>query len=147
MIVFRITLAKYADQLIASGQAARWNSKDIKVIYTAESRALACLENIVHRNSRGLQEHFRIITIDIPDSLKVVVINPSDLATDWQRFENSPYTRGVGDKWVKEGASAVLRVPSVIVPGEYNYVLNVRHKDFGKIKYRGSERFEFDGRL
>src|SRR5438876_4625321 len=127
MITYRITLTKYADKLFASGNAARWNSKDVKVIYTAGSRALACLENVVHRNSRGLQESFRTILIEIPDSLKIIVIEKSKLIPEWQNFANMPYTQQLGDKWVKDATSAILQVPSVIIPEEYNYILNPAH--------------------
>lgn len=147
MIVFRIALAKYADKLVASGNAARWNSKDIKIIYTAESRALACLENVVHRNSRGLQKNFRIVMIEIPDSLKIKTINTRELIAGWQNFAHIPFTQNIGDKWIKEEASAVLRVPSVIIPEEHNYLLNPSHEDFGKIKYMGHEPFKFDNRI
>ncbi|HMH23417.1 MAG TPA: RES family NAD+ phosphorylase [Puia sp.] len=147
MIVFRITLEKYADRLSASGNAARWNSRDIKVIYTAGSRALACLENVVHRSSRGLQGNFRIIQAEIPDNLKITVITKTSLIPDWQNFANMPYTQASGDKWVKEASSAILRVPSVIIPDEFNYILNPAHPDFSRISYLGNEPFTFDGRL
>jgi len=147
MIVFRIALAKYADKLIASGNAARWNSKDVQVIYTAQSRALACLENVVHRNSRGQQENFRTIIVEIPDNLKITIINTSDLIGDWKSFANIPFTQGLGNKWVKEASSAILRVPSVIVPEEHNYILNPAHEYFKKIKYIANEPFQFDSRI
>ena len=147
MIVYRITLARYADGLFASGNAARWNSKDVKVIYAAGSRALACLENVVHRTSRGLQEQFRTLLISIPDTLKIADIDRKNLIPDWHDFSNMPYTQALGDEWIKNEASAVLRVPSVIIPEEHNYLLNPAHKDFRKIKYLGNEPFQFDGRI
>lgn len=147
MIVYRITLAVFAHSLVASGNPARWNSKDIKVIYTAESRSLACLENIVHRNSNGLSNEFRVLIIDIPDSLKISVINRTDLPEGWQSYERIPYTQSLGDQWIKELNSAILKVPSVIIPGECNYLLNPAHKDYPKIKYVRSESFEFDSRI
>jgi len=147
MKVFRITVAKYAGSLSASGIAGRWNSKDVEVIYTAASRSLACLENVVHRNSRGLQENFRIIEIEIPDNLKIVVVDKTKLKNGWHKFENMPQTQKIGDAWVKDLSSAILKVPSVIIPGEFNYILNPAHEDFKKIKYLGSEPFQFDPRL
>ena len=147
MIVFRITLAKYAERLFASGNPARWNSKDIKVIYTAGSRSLACLENVVHRTAHGLQENFLTILIEIPENLKVNVIDKRSLIQGWHDFSNMPYTQNIGDKWIESASSAVLKVPSAIVPEEYNYVLNPAHIDFGKVKHLGAEPFEFDIRL
>lgn len=147
MIVYKITLAKYAHKLLASGHPARWNSKDVRVIYTAGTRALACLENVVHRTSRGLHDNFRTILIEIPDDLKIMVIHRKDLKPDWQNFANIPFTQAIGDKWVKEMNSAILQVPSVIIPEEYNYLLNPLHKDFDRIRYLGNEPFRFDGRI
>lgn len=147
MIVYRITLAKYADQLLASGNPARWNSKDVKVIYTAASRALACLENVVHRSSRGLRGNFRTILIEIPDNLKITVVEKENLQPGWQNFINMPYTQRYGDHWVRSVTAAVLKVPSVIIPEEHNYILNPAHEDFIAIRHLGIEPFEFDTRL
>jgi RES domain-containing protein len=147
MIVYRITLVKYADKLVASGNAARWNSKDIKVIYTSGTRSLACLENVVHRSSRGLDEKFRVQVIEIPDNLKVSICDKESLMDDWQNYAHMPYTQGLGDAWVEEASAAVLKVPSVIIHEEYNYILNPAHGDFSKIKLLRNEPFQFDGRL
>lgn len=147
MIVFRITLLKYSDKLHASGNAARWNSKDVKMIYTAGSRALACLENVVHRSSRGLQENFRTLLIEIPENLKIGIMNKTDLLGNWRDYASIPYTQKFGDKWVRSKTSPVLQVPSAIIPQEFNYLLNPLHKDFHKIKLINTESFEFDGRL
>jgi RES domain-containing protein len=147
MIVYRITLAQYSKKLIASGNPARWNSKDTKIIYTAESKALACLENVVHRNSRGLQKNFRQMNIEIPDEIKVHEIKIIDLKTDWKEFMRMSYTQSIGDEWIKEGKTPVLKVPSAIVPGDSNFLLNPAHKDFKKIKLLKTLPFQFDSRI
>ncbi len=147
MIVFKITLIKYADKLNASGNPARWNSKDVKVIYTAGSRALACLENIVHRTSRGLQDNFKTLLIDIPDNIKIGVISRENMISNWQAYQNMPYTQKLGDEWIKNKSSAVLKVPSVIIPEEHNYLINPEHKDFKQIRLVSAESFEFDIRI
>src|SRR6201995_501081 len=97
MIVYKITLAEYADALSVSGSAARWNSKDVKVIYTAGSRSLACLEKVVHRSSRGMQGIFRTLVIEIPDNLKIIVVDKGSLIPHWQSFSNMPHTQQFGD--------------------------------------------------
>jgi len=147
MRVFRISLAIYSTKLLASGNPARWNSKDIKIIYTAESRALACLENIVHRNSKGLQKNFRIMEIDVPDKIKIEKIQETDLIADWKNFDNMPYTQQIGDNWINNSKTAVLQVPSVIVTGDFNYLINPAHKDFSSIKLLSVIPFEFDSRI
>ena len=147
MKVYRISLAIYSTKLLASGNPARWNSKDIKIIYTAQSRALACLENIVHRDSKGLQKNFRIMEIDIADEIKIEKIQETDLIADWKNFYNMPYTQQIGDDWINNSKTAVLQVPSVIVSGDFNFLINPGHKDFSSIKLLSAVPFEFDSRI
>jgi RES domain-containing protein len=147
MITFRIAITKYAGSLLASGNPARWNSKDVKVIYTAGSRSLACLENVVHRSSLGLKDNFRIMQIEIPGGLLMDEIKISSLDPGWRAYNQYPYTQALGDEWVNRSATAVLKVPSAIIPEEFNYLLNPLHRDFHKIKYLGSEPFDFDERI
>lgn len=147
MLVYRITLTKYASALIASGRAARWNPNDIEVIYTSGSRSLACLENVVHRNQLGLNMSFKIMTIEIPDDLLVLPVNSTNLPSDWTAFENMPLTQAIGDEWIKKAQSPVLKVCSSIIDGEFNYLLNPHHNDFKCIKLLHSESFVFDKRI
>ncbi|MBO0936177.1 RES family NAD+ phosphorylase [Fibrella sp. HMF5335] len=147
MEVYRITLAKWADSLVASGRAARWNSADRFVIYTAASRALACLENVVHRTGRGLQADFRTICIDIPDTLPIETIALDTLPPDWSDFEQYTHCQRLGDAWLVGRKSAILQVPSAIVPAEHNYLLNPQHPDFAYIQISQVEPFQFDSRI
>ncbi len=147
MMVYRITLAIYASRLAASGNPARWNSKDIKMIYTAQSKALACLENVVHRSSNGLQQNFRVLFIEIPDTVLVEEIKEVNLMTGWQQFEKMPYTQSLGNQWLKSAKTAILRVPSAIIMGEFNYLLNPAHEDYGSIRLLKEEPFKFDSRI
>ena len=147
MIVYRISIAKYSTKLIASGFPARWNSKDAKVIYTAQSSALACLENVVHRNSRGLQKDFRQMNIAIPDAIEMEEIKETDLKSEWEEFLQMPYTQSIGDAWITAAKTPILKVPSAIIPGDSNYLLNPSHKDFLKIKLIKTEPFDFDSRI
>lgn len=147
MQVFRIGLAKYTTALHASGRAARWNPNDIEMIYTAASRSLACLENIVHRNQVGLNQAFKVMTIEIPDDLQVLSIEQRKLQEGWTEFHQMPLTQKLGEDWIKAGKSAVLKVPSAIINAEYNYLINPNHPDFKYIKLLKSEVFIFDKRI
>ncbi|MDO8992943.1 MAG: RES family NAD+ phosphorylase, partial [Daejeonella sp.] len=113
--MYRITLARYAHSLLASGRAARWNSNDREMIYTSSSRSLACLENIVHRSQLGLSDHFRVLSIEIPESIEIVSLNIEQLPYQWHAFENMHITQGLGDQWLNDANSAVLKVPSSII--------------------------------
>ncbi|MBO0935957.1 RES family NAD+ phosphorylase [Fibrella sp. HMF5335] len=147
MEVYRITRAIYTDRLMASGGVARWNTRGRFVIYTAGSRALACLENVVHRSGEGLQDLFRVMVIHIPDRLSVQTILPADLPDNWTDYQNFDVCQQQGENWLLAGTSAVLRVPSVIVPQEWNYLLNPAHPDFAAIELLRTEPFFFDPRL
>jgi RES domain-containing protein len=147
MQVFRIGLAKYTSSLNASGRAARWNPNDIEMIYTAGSRSLACLENVVHRNQIGLNQSFKVMTIEIPDDFCILTIEQKKLQTGWTEFHNMPVTQKLGEEWIKEAKSPVLRVPSAIINAEYNYLINPLHPDFKSIKLLKSEIFIFDKRI
>ncbi len=146
MLVYRIVLEKYAS-LHASGIEGRWNSSGIKVIYTAQSRALACLENVVHRSGEGLNNLFRTLIIDIPSSERIEKIQLKDLPKNWQQFNKEHLCRQIGDDWFYRQESLVLQVPSVIIPNEYNYIINAQHKNFKKVKLKLIEPFIFDTRI
>lgn len=147
MLVYRIALAKYSVGLIASGRAARWNPNDVEMIYTASSRSLACLENVVHRNQIGLTMAFNIMTIKIPDNISISHIKVADLPPDWQDFNQMPLTQSIGEKWITEKKSAILAVPSSIIDEEINYLINPGHDDFKKIKLVKTMPFAFDQRI
>jgi len=147
MIVYRITLAKWAGKLTASGRAARWNSNGNFLVYTAGTRSLACLENVVHRISIGPEEQFKVTLIEIPNSLTISEISKGDLPADWKEYTNYSTCQKLGDQWIKNVNNAVLRVPSVIINEEYNYLLNPLHADFAKIMVNSLESFSFDDRL
>lgn len=147
MQVFRIALAKYAQKLVASGRAARWNPNDIEVLYTAGSRSLACLENVVHRNQIGLNQAFRVMTIEIPDDLFIAVADVKKLGAEWTDYNKIPNTQKIGEKWVEEEKSAILKVPSSIIMAEFNYLINPKHKDFKYVKLLKTEPFIFDPRI
>ena len=147
MLVYRITKALYANQLTASGGAARWNSRGEPVIYTAATRALACLENVVHRSGEGLVADFRVMVIEIPNTLLVETVPIETLPPDWFEFRQYAVCQQIGGEWLQKRASAVSRVPSAIIPNEHNYLLNPAHPDFSPISLLRTEPFLFDPRI
>lgn len=147
MTVFRITLSKWANELKGSGRAARWNSNGYFIVYTAGTRALACLENLVHRKNIGKNDAFKIMLIDIPSSVSMDKINKESLKNDWRDYVNYSSCQAIGNEWIKKGSSAVLQIPSAIIEDEYNYLLNPQHPDFIKIAILKTVDFIFDSRL
>jgi RES domain-containing protein len=147
MIVYRITKEVYSTSLKASGYAARWNYNGSLVIYTAQSRSLACLENLVHRSGEGNNALFKVMLIQIPDNLPLEEIEENSMKKDWQKIENSSYCQSIGSNWLARQKTAILKIPSVIIKNEFNFILNPNHADFRKIKLIGAEDFIFDCRF
>jgi RES domain-containing protein len=148
--VWRIIDAKYKDKAFAGAGArihgGRWNSKGVAVVYTAGSLALASIEMVVNLAAPKLLQKYVRISAHI--GLDLILNLPEiDLPQDWNRRPISPFTQYIGDRWFKEQSSAVLRVPSIVVPDEYNYLLNPTHPDFSKIKIGKPIVYLFDPRL
>ena len=149
MEVFRITHKKWSKQLTASGFPARWNSGGVYIVYTAESRALAYLESVVHRGLSDFSSPFILMEILIPDDLKIKEISTKDLPLGWNEIGDIGYRKcqPVGDNWIIKAETAILKVPSAIVVKESNYLFNPNHPDFNKIRIKSEEPFIFDDRI
>ena len=147
MEIFRITLTQYARTLHASGRPNRWNFKGDKVIYTAGSRSLACLENIVHSSGEALHQQFAVSVIYVPDKASAEVIRLKDLPAHWNNRMRPRTCQQLGRKWLEEQSSLLLQVPSAIIPDEKNFILNPAHREFGKVKIIDVQEFIFDKRL
>ena len=149
MQVYRISLSKWTNKLNASGNKARWSKKGSYVIYTASTRALACLENVVHRAGEGLQQAFKVMVIDIPDDILIEEILLKDLKKGWNNSDGLTYEicQAIGEDWLERGVSAILKVPSSIIQKESSYLFNINHQDFKKLKIIDLEDFEFDLRI
>ena len=123
----------------------RWNSRGTRTVYTSATLSLAALETLVHLNPPVA---FKYVAIPIEfDEALVETFATSDLPADWNEEPPPPSTAEIGDRWVKESRSAVLELPSVIIPAEPNYLLNPTHSDFKRIRIGKPTSFSFDPRL
>lgn len=153
MIVFRIEREKYLKTTLSGTGASiskgfRWNSINTKLVYTAESRALAMLEVSVHLDlSEDLPTDRYFVEIEIPDKIIIQEVKIEDLPEDWNSKPPTLTTQTIGDDFVAQNESAVLKVPSSIVPQEYNYLINPDHPDAKKIKVIRKISLNFDPRL
>lgn len=150
MEVYRLTTTKYKDQLSGKGASlngGRWNSKGTEIIYTASNRSLAMAEVAVKLDSFELSIDFHMLTIYVPDSLTSIKYSVQDLPHDWNSFPRITATKFIVDNIVKENRFCIIQVPSVVVPGDFNYLINPKHKSFNKIKIVDSVKFPFDDRL
>lgn len=146
MEVYRISHEKWAGVLQSSGMAARWNSNGVFVTYSASTRALSCLEMLVHLTGEQIKTPFKLSVIYIPDELQIENFGGFYNA-DWAEFENYHDCQIIGDEWIRSQRTGILRVPSAIIKNEYNYLINSQHPDFMNIKVISLEDFEFDMRL
>ncbi len=124
----------------------RWHAKGHRVVYVAESEALAALEILVHLSSLAQVPEYVCVKARIEDSFVIDVRELGGLPGDWNSARPTQ-ARAVGTRWLSERASAALRVPSVVIPRESNYMLNPEHPDFTRIGVSAPLVFEFDLRL
>lgn len=141
-----------ADDLSGAGAritGGRWNDKGVAMVYGATSRALACLETIVHLNAGGLPLNRYLVEIDIPDAVWAAaqVETASSLAVGWDAEPCGRVSIAFGSSWTVAKSSALLLVPSVIVPEEVNVLINPAHADAATITARKLRKWLYDPRL
>jgi len=150
MIVFRLSKSKFANDLSGKGaerSGGRWNSKGTALVYTSASRALCTAEIAVHTPLGNLPLDYKLISIEIPDEIRIQELAVDDLPADWKSIPHAHSSQKTGDRFVSEGIFAVLKVPSVVVQDEFNYLINPAHQDSRKIIIKAIESFNFDERL
>lgn len=153
MRVFRIEREKYLNTTLTGRGAAlsdgyRWNSRNTYLVYAAESRALATLEVSVHLDlSEDLPTDRFYVEIDIPDDLEILELSIDDLPENGDAKPPILETQLIGDDFVISNDAAVLKVPSAIVPPEFNYLINPNHPDANKITVHSKTPLTFDPRL
>ncbi len=150
MIAWRICKAKHRAAAFSGDGAARypgrWNGAGRRIVYLGESRSLAALETLVHTEDLSMLASMAWVAIPVEFDDTLVSV-PGTLPADWSAIPPGAGTRNVGDKWIDERRSLLLRVPSVVTKGEFNYLLNPLHPDFPRIKVGRAESFNFDGRF
>ncbi len=150
MIVYRLSKEKYKKDLSGKGAekaGARWNSKGQAIIYTSDSRSLCTTEIAVHTPLGNIPLHYWLVTIEIPDRISIYELPVSHLPADWKALPHPNSTQILGDKFLRDAEFLVMKVPSVVVPGDYNYLINPQHKDISAVTILSTEPFEFDNRL
>lgn len=153
MKVYRVEREKYLETTLSGIGASmakgyRWNSLNTKLVYTAESRALATLEVSVHLDlSEDLPTDRYYVEIEIPNDILVLEVNIDDLPQDWDAKPPTSTTQTIGDDFVFQNEAAMLKVPSSIVPQEFNYLINPNHIDAARIKISSKSPMKFDTRL
>ena len=148
LTVFRLSPRSHADRAF-SGEGARrwggrWNPPGIPVIYASGTLSLACLEFLAHFASAADAPELVSFRLEF-DSKWLAEL--SALPVDWRAASAPKSTQALGEQWWRARTSPVLRVPSVIIPSEENYLLHPSHPDFRQITIGAAEPFSLDGRL
>jgi RES domain-containing protein len=149
-LAFRIVKASLAGEALggegASLYGGRWNSPGTEVVYTAQSESLAMLELLVHLGASDLLQRYVTMRVEFEREL-VQSVAPAALPARWRASPAPAELQVLGDRWASERRSAVLRVPSALVPRESNYLLNPSHPDFRRLVIGAPEPCTFDSRL
>jgi RES domain-containing protein len=149
MILYRIAKCNYVNDLIGTGArlyGGRWNSEGHSMVYLASSRALAVLEALVHLPPLLLPDNFCLAEIEVPDK-NIFILDTKILPQNWAAISPPAELKQIGNQFLKETKHLMMKVPSSVVPEEFNYLLNPFHPDITKAKIRSIHPFNFDDRL
>jgi RES domain-containing protein len=151
LLAYRVTQSKFVSDAF-DGEGARlhggrWNSIDTRVVYVASSLSLATLEILVHiEDYATIHDLYSFIPVEFDESL-VSELDVARLPKGWDSPSVIAETQQVGDNWVANAESLILRVPSIVTTGESNYLINPQHPDFPKLSLKSPYKFQPDRRL
>jgi RES domain-containing protein len=151
MEVFRISREIFSSKITASGRSNRWNLDDQFVVYASSSRSLCSLELMVHSGAVVPIHKYKVMVISIADEEELYsVILQKDLPKNWRSTGGYPELQKLGSEWYHSNRSLVLKVPSAVIPKEYNFLINTSHPYFNnhsKISLIRNEDYFWDDRL
>ena len=148
-VVWRLLTPRYAASAF-SGEGARlyggrWNRKGVPMVTTAGSQSLAVLEMLVQDDP--LRARYRMIAATLPGNLKIETVTPAQLPANWRSVGARAALQALGSAWARRCSSAVLAVPSAVIPAETNYLLNPLHPAFNRISIGAPQEVITDLRL
>ena len=150
-MLWRLVKTRHANDAF-SGEGARryggrWNARGTAVVYLSGGLSLAALELFVHLTAQDARLNFSAIRVEVPAAVKVQQLAIAELPDNWREEPPPDSCKALGSSWTERADAALLRVPSIIVPNEFNYVLNPAHADFKKFIVRVPQPFGFDTRM
>lgn len=147
MILWRIS--NHADLRGVGGvrSGGRWHYRGVPVVYLAESAALAMLESLIHFELAPdeVPVDYQLLQVDCPDEFEIASLDHSPLPANWP--DDREFTRRLGTGWLASLSTALLKVPSAVVPNSFNFLLNPRHEDAVRVTIQSANRHPFDVRL
>lgn len=150
MQAYRIAKTAQIHDLSGTGAmlyGGRWNQKNIPVIYTSENRALATVEYLVHIPLSIIPRSISIACLDMPDDVIPEQISIAKLPRNWRAYPAPDELAQLGTEWALSRRSLMLRVPSVIVAGEFNLLINPKHRGITRVRIAKIEEYSFNKRL
>lgn len=151
MRVWRLCRARHAGEPLAGrgglAVSGRWHPRGLPVVYTSSSLSLAVLETLVNAGRESLPDDLVQIEIEVPDSLAAETVDPSLLTPSWRSYPAPAELPSFGGAWLRERRTPLLRVPSAVVPEEWNLLINPAHPHASRIEAVTLRRFGFDPRL
>lgn len=153
-IAFRIAKSRFCrsvEEMFSGAGAAlhggRWNSTGMHMVYASQSCSLAALEIAVHLNNTAALDAYSVCRLQVP-SAYCETVDAVDLPQGWDEMSVNPLVaQAWGDLWLANGVTPVVKLPSVVMPNEYNFLLNPRHEDFRQVTFGAIERLRFDPRI
>lgn len=127
--------------------AGRWHHKGQPVVYTSATPSLAALEVLVHVDAALAPNDERLLEIDVPSDLAVERCQPETITAEWSTYPAPEELQDFGSEWLASLRTAVLQVPSAVMPVESNFILNPGHPEFSRISVVRDLPFSFDSRL
>ena len=150
MTVYRIARKAYINNLSGAGarlNGGRWNKKGTSVLYTSANRSLATIEYLAHLPMAVVPKDIRIAGIIVPDDAPMATIDIKSLPDNWRVYPAPLQLAEIGDNWINENKTLLLKVPSALVKGEWNILINPYHQTFEKIGLCEIDEYNFDSRL
>ncbi len=148
MILFRLTNSMFANDLSGNGArlfGGRWNSEGRPAIYMAATRSLAVLESLAHINPTNIPDDMVLLTIEVPDD--VISLDTELLPENWKASPEPHILKQIGNLFLQKNEHLLLKVPSALVPEEFNYLVNPRNPNIEKVKIKAQTPFSFDERI
>ncbi len=149
MIVYRIARTGFAGDLTGEGArlyGGRWNHKNTPCLYSSASRALAVLEYTVNVNVADIPRALSIASIEIPDN-SILSFTARDLPGDWRQSPAPSSTKDFGTALLKDAQALALKIPSVIIPDEWNYLINPLHPGMQDVVIISITDYPYDIRI
>lgn len=146
-IIPKLHLSRAFDGEGARRFGGRWNRLGTRVVYTSATLSLAALEFFVNLDRDTEPDQLVALSADIPDDVHIDYMKMSSLPKNWRSYPVPEAVQDLGTAWVASGSTAVLAVPSAVIPDERNYLLNPAHPDFQRFHLNKPEAFHFDPRM